>query len=352
MKNKIRILIFIVFIGGLTAFGQKKEKQFNIRTIAFYNVENLFDTINDPNKNDEASPIMEFKGNRSKVYWDKMDNMAMVISKIGLEKTNTSPAIIGLSEVENRTVLEDLIATDHLKDKHYSIIHYDSPDRRGIDVALLYQKRYFKPINEKNYELRMWDEKGRRVYTRDQLLVSGILDGELIHIIVNHWPSRSGGEKKSRPKREKAAWLTGQIIDDIKKEDSNAKIIIMGDLNDDPNNSSIKKVLKAKGKKKEVSEGDIFNPMEDMFRRGLNTLGYRDNINLFDQILISSSLLTTNAEYDTYKMFKTNIFNPQFLTTKSGRYKGYPFRSYSYGSYTGGYSDHFPVYMYLIKEKN
>ncbi len=352
MKNKIGILIFIVFIGGLTAFGQKKEKQFNIRTIAFYNVENLFDTINDPNKNDEASPIMEFKGNRSKVYWDKMDNMAMVISKIGLEKTNTSPAIIGLSEVENRTVLEDLIATDHLKDKHYSIIHYDSPDRRGIDVALLYQKRYFKPINEKNYELRMWDEKGRRVYTRDQLLVSGILDGELIHIIVNHWPSRSGGEKKSRPKREKAAWLTGQIIDDIKKEDSNAKIIIMGDLNDDPNNSSIKKVLKAKGKKKEVSEGDIFNPMEDMFRRGLNTLGYRDNINLFDQILISSSLLTTNAEYETYKMFKTNIFNPQFLTTKSGRYKGYPFRSYSYGSYTGGYSDHFPVYMYLIKEKN
>ena len=352
MKSKIKILIFIVFIGCLTAVGQKKEKQFNIRTIAFYNVENLFDTINDPNKNDEASPMMELKGNRTKVYWDKMDNMAMVISKIGLKKTNTSPAIIGLSEVENRAVLEDLIATDHLKDKHYGIIHYDSPDRRGIDVALLYQKRYFKPIDEKNYELRMWDEKGRRVYTRDQLLVSGILDGELIHIIVNHWPSRSGGEKKSRPKREKAAWLTGQIIEDIKKDDSNAKIIIMGDLNDDPNNSSIKKVLKAQGKKKEIATGDIFNPMEDMFRRGLNTLGYRDNINLFDQILISSSLLTTKGEYDTYKMFKTNIFNPQFLTTKSGRYKGYPFRSYSYGSYTGGYSDHFPVYMYLIKEKN
>ena len=158
--------------------------------------------------------------------------------------------------------------------------------------------------------------------------------------------------EEDKPKREKAAWLTGQIVEDIKKDDPNAKIIIMGDLNDDPNNSSIKKVLKAKGKKKEVTEGDIFNPMEDMFRRGFNTLGYRDNINLFDQILISSSLLTTKGEYDTYKMFKTNIFNPQFLTTKSGRYKGYPFRSYSYGSYTGGYSDHFPVYMYLIKEKN
>ncbi len=313
MKVKIRILIFLVFISSITTFGQKKEKQFNIRTIAFYNVENLFDTINDPDKNDEASPIMELKGNRSKVYWSKMDNMAMVISKIGLEKTNTGPAIIGLSEVENRSVLEDLIANDHLKDIHYGIIHFDSPDRRGVDVALLYQKRYFKPISEKNYELRMWDEKGRRVYTRDQLLVSGILDGELIHIIVNHWPSRSGGELKSRPKREKAAWLTGQIIGDIKKDDPNAKIIIMGDLNDDPNNSSLKKVLKAKGKKKEVRDGDIFNPMEDMFRRGFNTLGYRDNINLFDQILISSSLLTTSGDYDTYKMFKTNIFNPHFF---------------------------------------
>ncbi len=349
MKNTIYLLAFILFIGNLNGYSQ--EKQYNIRTIAFYNVENLFDTINDPDKNDEASPMMELKGDRSKIYTDKMNNMAMVISKIGLEKTNTSPAIIGLAEVENRKVLEDLVATDALKDRHYSIIHFDSPDRRGIDVALLYQKRYFKPIDQKNYELRMWDAKGRRNYTRDQLLVSGVLDGELIHIIVNHWPSRSGGEAKSRPKREKAAWLTTQIIDDIKKEESNPKIIIMGDFNDDPTNSSIKKVLNAKGKKKEVQEGDIYNPTENMFKRGFNTLGYRDNINLFDQILISSALLTTKKQYDTYKMFKVNIFNPRFLTNKSGRYKGYPFRSYSNGSFTGGYSDHFPVYMYLIKEK-
>ncbi len=351
MKHTLYLLIFILFIGNINGHSQKKEKQFNIRTIAFYNVENLFDTINDPNKYDEASPIMELKGDRSKIYKDKMNNMAMVISKIGLEKTNTSPAIIGLAEVENRKVLEDLIATDDLKDKHYNIIHFDSPDERGIDVALLYQKRYFKPIDQKNYELRIWDEKGKRDYTRDQLLVSGILDGELIHIIVNHWPSRSGGEAKSRPKREKAAWLTTQIIEDIKKEDTNAKIIIMGDLNDDPSNSSLKKVLKAKGKKKEVTKGDIYNPMESMFKRGFNTLGYRDNINLFDQILISSSLLTTTKEYDTYKMFKVNIFNPRFLTNKKGRYKGYPYRSFSNSLFTGGYSDHFPVYMYLIKEK-
>ena len=352
MKFKFFVSITLVLLLSINGFGQKKETQYSIRTIAFYNVENLFDTINDPNKNDEASPMMELKGNRTKVYNKKLNNMAMVISKIGLEKAGTSPAIIGLSEVENRKVLEDLIATDDLKDKRYEIVHFDSPDRRGIDVALLYQKRYFKPIHQKNYELRIWDEKGRRVYTRDQLLVSGILDDELIHIIVNHWPSRSGGEAKSRPKREKAAWLTTQILKDIKNDDPKAKIIVMGDFNDDPNNNSIKKVLNAKGKKKEVKEGDIYNPMENMFRRGFNTLGYRDNINLFDQILISASLLSTKNEFDTYKMFKANIFNPQYLTTKSGRYKGYPFRSFSYSTFTGGYSDHFPVYLYLIKEKN
>ncbi len=351
MKNKFYLLLLVFFIGSLAAYPQKRQKQFNIRTIAFYNVENLFDTINDPNKNDEASPMMELKGNRSEVYWKKINNMATVISKIGLEKAKTSPAIIGLAEVENRSVVEDLIATDALKGKHYGIVHFDSPDKRGIDVALLYQKRYFKPIDQKNYELRIWDNDGKRIYTRDQLLVSGVLDDEVIYIIVNHWPSRSGGEAKSRPKREKAAYLTTQIITDIRKEDPNAKIIIMGDLNDDPNNSSLKKVLKAKGKKKEVKKGDIYNPMEDMFRRGFNTLGYRDNINLFDQILISASLLATDTSYDTYKMYKTNIFNPRFITTKSGRYKGYPFRSFSNGQFTGGYSDHFPVYMYLIKEK-
>ena len=351
MKNKFYPIIIFLLIVSLHSYSQKKEKQFNIRTIAFYNVENLFDPIDDPDKNDEASPIMESKGDREKIYKEKLNNMAKVISKIGLEKTKTSPAIIGLAEVENRKVLEDLIATDALKDKHYGIIHFDSPDKRGIDVALLYLKRYFKPINQKNYELRIWKSDGKRIYTRDQLLVSGVLDDEVIYIIVNHWPSRSGGEAKSRPKREKAAYLTTQIIEDIKKEDPHAKIIIMGDLNDDPTNSSLKKVLKAKGKKKEVKEGDIYNPMEDMFRRGFNTLGYRNNINLFDQILISYPLLNTDKKYDTYKMFKTNIFNPRFLITKTGRYKGYPFRSFGNGQFTGGYSDHFPVYMYLIKEK-
>ncbi len=349
MKIKPTLLILFLTITFL-GYGQKNEKQYKIRTIAFYNLENLFDTINNPEKLDERSPIMELKESKTKVYFQKMNNMAKVIAEIGFEKSKTSPALIGVAEVENRKVLEDLIATEYLKNKHYGIIHFDSPDIRGIDVALLYQKRYFKPIAQKNYELRLWDEKGRRVHTRDQLMVSGVLDDELIYIIVNHWPSRRGGETKSSPKREKAAWLTLKIIEDIRKEDPNAKIISMGDFNDDPTNTSLKKILKAKGRKKKVKKGDIYNPMENMFKRGFNTLGYRDNINLFDQILISSSLVSSSKIYDSYKMFSMHIYNPKYLTTQSGRYKGYPYRSYSNGNFSGGFSDHYPVYMYLIKE--
>ena len=326
------------------------QKDYQIKTVAFYNLENLFDTINDPTKNDEASPIMEIKENRGVIYQKKLTNMAKVLSEIGTKEAKNSPVIIGVSEIENRKVLEDLTQTNYLKGKQYSIIHYDSPDLRGIDVALLYQEKYFKPIHHETFELKLWKENGMRIYTRDQLLVSGYLDDELIHIIVNHWPSRRGGEEKSRVKREKAAYLNTQIIEKIKLSDPNPKIIIMGDLNDDPTNSSLKKVLKTKTRKANVKKGDIYNPMEDMFRRGENTLVYRDNINLFDQIMFTSPLLTTTKDYSTYKMYKTNVFNPQYLTTQTGKYKGYPHRSFSGNRFINGYSDHYPVYMYLIKE--
>ena len=333
------------------AFSQQKSKEYKIRTVAFYNLENLFDTINDITKNDEASPMMELKGNRSKVYWDKIDKLSTVISQIGKDKSNTSPAIIGVCEIENRAVLEDLITSEKLKSKRYGIIHYESPDKRGIDVALLYQQRYFKPVHHQSFNPNIYRD-GRKVYTRDQLLVSGYLDDELIHVIVNHWPSRSGGEMKSRPLREKAAYQNTKIIEQIKQKEENPKILIMGDFNDDPTNNSFKEVLKTKDKKEAVGKGDLYNPYESMLKKGFNTLGYRDNINLFDQIVITSHLLDTGEnDFSSYKMFKAAIFNKRFLTNKRGRYKGYPFRSFSYGSYTGGYSDHYPVYMYLIKEK-
>jgi len=353
MQMNLSQLVLLTFLlTNITIFSQQKDKKFQIRTVAFYNLENLFDTINDPTKLDEKSPIMDMKAkNRAKAYWSKIDNMAKVISEIGTEKSKTSPAIIGVCEIENRAVLEDLIAHERLQKKQYAIIHYESPDERGIDVALLYQKRYFKPIDHKSYQLELINSNGKRNDTRDQLLVTGMLDDEVIHLIVNHWPSRSGGEQRSRLGREKAAALNVKIIEDLKEQYPNPKIIVMGDFNDNPINSSLKKILKAKGKKTNIKDGDIYNPMENMFKRGLNSLGYRDNLNLFDQILITSPLITTTKDYTNYKLYKANIFNPRYLTNKKGRYKGYSFRSWSSNQFTGGYSDHYPVYIYLIKEK-
>jgi exonuclease III len=351
MNKKNYVLVLLLFQICIS-FSQKNAKKYTIRTIAFYNLENLFDTINDPAINDEASPMMELKFNRSKVYWDKIDKLASTIAKIGLNEAKTSPAIIGVSEVENLNVLEDLVKSKHLIQKQYGIVHYDSPDKRGIDVALLYQKRYFKPVYHEVFNPNIY-RNNKKVFTRDQLLVSGYLDDEFIHLIVNHWPSRSGGEAKSRPLREKAAYQNTKIIQKIRDKEANAKILIMGDFNDDPNNTSFKKVLKTKRKKKNVGALDIYNPYENLHRKGLNTLVYRDNLNLFDMILISAPLLDKGKkDFSTYKMYKAMIFNKLFLSDKKGKYKGYPFRSFSNGGYTGGYSDHYPVYLYLIRTQD
>ncbi len=349
--NRIIFFLFTVLLMVNTSFSQdQSQKKYKIRTLAFYNLENLFDTINNTAKNDEASPMMELKANKSKVYWDKIDKLGRVLSDIGLEKSKNSPVIIGVVEIENDTVLKDLINGKFLKDRRYSYIHYDSPDKRGIDVGLLYQSRYFKPVSHEKFELLIYDTEGERVYTRDQLLVSGYLDDELIHIIVNHWPSKRGGTR-SIPFREKAAALNLKIIAKIREKEPNAKILTMGDFNDDPIESGFKKIIKTKAKKSNVAENDMYNPYESMYKKGLNTAGYRDNINLFDQIILSSQLITTTQDFSTYKLLNAYIYNPKYLINSKGRYKGYPKRSFSYGSYTGGYSDHFPVYIYLVKEK-
>lgn len=343
-------MLFVLLLTNIYAT-RSQEKKYAIRTIAFYNLENLFDTINDPTINDEASPMMELKYNRSAVYWDKIEKLASTIAQIGLEKSKTSPAIIGVAEVENRSVLEDLVKSKHLLKNNYGIIHYDSPDKRGIDVALLYQKKYFNPVFHEVFNPNIY-RGNRKVFTRDQLLVSGYLDDEFIHLIVNHWPSRSGGEAKSRPLREKAAYQNVKIIKKIREKDADAKIILMGDFNDDPINASFKKVLKPKRKKKNVGKNDLYNPYENMYRKGFNTLAYRDNLNLFDMLLISAGLVDGGEkDFSSYKMFQAKIFNKRFLSDSKGKYKGYPFRSFSNGGYTGGYSDHYPVYIYLIREE-
>ena len=348
-KICLRALIGFFLLNTYRIYSQDVEN-YTAVTVAFYNLENLFDTENDPiTFDDDRTPSGKDHWTRA-VYEDKLAKMARVIAQIGPDAVPTAPAILGVSEIENRTVLEDLINQPDLKKWNYGIVHYDSPDRRGIDTGLLFQKKLFQVISSSAHELVLFDAENpnQRIYTRDQLLVTGLLAGEKIHIIVNHWPSRSGGEARSQPRREAAAFLNRTIIDSILSQEPYAKIITMGDLNDDPKNKSVKVVLGAKANRNKLALNDLYNPMEAFSEKGLGTLAYRDGWNLFDQIILSAAWVKGN--YETFQFYKAGIFNKRFLQTPSGPYKGYPYRSFANGTYSGGYSDHFPVYVSLIRK--
>jgi len=348
-NNVIFIALFLVifsFTQREKVFAQ--EKQFKVVSIAFYNLENLFDTLDTPDKNDsEYLPNGDYNWD-SKKYNTKLERMSEVIAQIGVDVTKTPPAVIGVREIENRKVLEDLVNMPLLKKYNFDIIHYESPDRRGVDVALLYQTSFLKVLNTRSATLKIKGNDG--FYTRDQLVVTGIIDGETFHFIVNHWPSRTGGEKTSRPLRNAAADLTRSLADSIMNADPNAKIIIMGDLNDDPHNESLIKHLKAKKTIDETKTGDLYNCMYDLYKKGVGTLAYRDAWNIFDQLIISYPLIS--KEHEGFKLYKTRVFDKDFLKNETGKYKGYPKRTHAGGVYQAGYSDHFPVYLFLTKEVN
>ena len=349
MKTYFKRFLWVLCLMQIIAI-YAQDREFTIHTVAFYNLENMFDAEDDPITFDQSSPIMELAENRTIIYAKKTRNMARVISEIGLETTHNTPVILGVCEVENRGVLEDIINDSLLVDRDYGIIHFNSPDRRGIDVGLLYQKKLFTPTATSNYTLHLKDEiTGKPIYTRDQLVVSGLLENDLLYIIVNHWPSRRGGETKSNSKRVAAAKLNKHIIDSLQTVNPYAKIISMGDFNDDPTNDSFKAVLKTKKHKAEVGLKGLYNPMEQLYSNGFGTTAYRDKWSLFDQIIVSDALL--DKDFSSYRFYKAGIFNAQYLITQTGTYKGYPFRSFGYEGFTDGFSDHFPVYIYLIREK-
>ncbi len=225
--------LFILLISiSCVAFTQKN---LTAGVIAFYNLENLFDTIDTDGVDDlEFTPEAPKKWNSSR-YNEKLTNMSKVIAAIGRDEgLPGGPHIIGVSEIENREVLVDLAKQPAISHLNYQVVHYNSPDLRGVDVALMYQPALFKLTGSKSYELMLNEKDGTRIYTRDQLLVSGYFMGEMMHFIVGHWPSRRSGEKASENLRVDAARLTRHIIDSLQSDDPEAKIVVMGDLNDDP----------------------------------------------------------------------------------------------------------------------
>lgn len=323
--------------------------------VAFYNLENLFDTIHDVGKNDyEYLPDGANKWGTLK-YTNKLKNMAQVLSRLGTEMTMKdglrqvckSPAIIGLSEVENRRVLEDLLREPALRDKGWQIIHVEGPDKRGVDCAFFYDPTQFH-LNHYHLTNYVYENGDTTRATRGFLLASGTLAGENVHFIVNHWPSRAAGSEF----REMGGRQVRRMIDSIQALDPKAKVIIMGDLNDDPKDKSVTKALGAKSKAKDCGPHDMFNPWyETLYKVGQGTLLYDGKWNLFDQIIFSGNLLNPEGQtiYDELKFRKHEIYLRDFLITQEGKTKGAPKRTTASGVWLNGYSDHLPTQIFLVK---
>jgi hypothetical protein len=339
-------ILLIAICGCMHASAQKQ--QYQPAVVAFYNLENFYDTVNNPNINDEDFLPSGAKNYNSKIYWTKVQHLATVVSEIGTDANPDGIAIIGVAEIENDTVLNDLIHHPLLKDRRYEIVHYDSRDIRGVDVALLYNPKYFTVLNSKKLFVHLPEGAKSSYFTRDVLWVKGILNGDTIHVFVNHWPSRVGGEQRSAPGRAAAAQVDKNFIDSIEKYRPDAKIIVMGDLNDDPLNESVTKVLGAKGNINEVKPGGLYNPWVELYKKGIGTLAYNDAWGLFDQIILSYSWLNKNQP--GYFFYRQHIFNKEYMVENIGKYKGYPMRTWDGNVYRGGYSDHFATYIILLKK--
>ncbi len=343
MKKTILLALLLAF----AAKAKLKAQEFETAVIGFYNLENLFDTLDSPDTWDTEFTPSGKRRYDSYIYQDKLQHLAKVISEIGTDLTPDGPAILGVAEVENRSVLEDLVEQPAIADRNYQIVHFESPDFRGIDVALLYQPKYFKLLSARPIPLKIYNDDGSPRVTRDILFASGDFMGEPLHILVNHWPSRRGGQSATQAYRNAGAALCKQIADSLMQAAPMAQIIIMGDLNDDPASPSVKKVLNARKKASQVKDGDLFNALYDHYKKGFGTLAWRDSWNLFDQLIISSGLM----KKDGFFFYKARVFKKDYLIQKTGRYKGYPKRTFSGDEYIAGYSDHLPVYLILLREK-
>lgn len=343
--KKIHFILCILLLGINTLVIQA-QKKFEVYSIGFYNLENLFDTIHDKGKNDyEYLPDGVNKWGTMK-YSNKLRNMATVLNEMSTDMLPMGLAAVGVSEIENSRVLDDLVNHDILAHRGWKVIHIEGPDQRGVDCGLLYNPKLFKPLSAALIPYTTADNN-TTYKTRGFLTVSGELADEKVHFIVNHWPSRAA----KSPARERAGTLVKAIKDSLMNAEPESKVIIMGDLNDDPDNKSIKNNLGAKRKSSEIKlPTDLYNPWWDILRsKGLGTLKYCGKWNLFDQIIVSGNLV--GKERSTLKYYKPEIFSRSYLMQQEGKYKGSPKRTHASGVWLNGYSDHLPVIIYLIKEQ-
>ncbi|MEQ1676370.1 MAG: endonuclease/exonuclease/phosphatase [Chitinophagaceae bacterium] len=345
--KKINLAVLLLVL-SFSLCAQNTKQQYKLAIIGFYNLENLFDTLDNPAINDDEFTPNGPKNYTGEIYWNKIGKLATVISQMGADQSADGPALLGVAEVENDTVLKDLVKHKLIEKRNYQIVHYDSKDARGIDVGLLYNPKYFTVESSDKLFVQLPSGSKDAYYTRDILWVKGNFDGETIYVYVNHWPSRSGGEERSAPGRDAAAQVCKNHMDSIAKLEPNAKFVVMGDLNDDPTNNSVAGIISAKGRLKEVTSGGMYNPWTELYKKGIGTLAYQDAWGLFDQILIAYPWLTKNQ--NGFFFYQQHIFNREYMVENVGRYKGYPMRTWDGNTYRGGYSDHFPTYLVLLKK--
>ncbi|MDQ3111170.1 MAG: hypothetical protein M3R17_14860 [Bacteroidota bacterium] len=331
---KIRICILFTLLSANFLFAQKLPKP--AARIAFWNVENLYDTINDPAIDDEEFLPGAKKNWNTERYFAKLNSLSKVILAMG---NGVGPDILGMAEIENKTVLVDLTKKTPLSKQNYGIVHYDSPDKRGIDVALIYKKDKFKVLESKKIFVPMPSDSS---FTRDILLVKGILGKkDTVYIFVNHWPSRRGGEEESVPRRMSAASKLRNAQDSILKLFPNAKILAMGDFNDEPDDKSILSLKSSAG-----SKSGFIDLMDTLKAKGEGTFHYKKEKNMLDQILVTKSLQPSKG----LRIMEAYIFHEAWMTGEN--YKGDapgPLHTYAGSRYIGGYSDHYPVYADIYR---
>jgi predicted extracellular nuclease len=333
--------MFILFCWGTggSLFAQNNDQL----RLAFYNVENLFDTINDPATNDDEFTPAGLRGWYFSRYLDKLDHIYKTITALG---EWDPPAVVGFCEIENREVLYDLVAKTPFIKNGYEIIHQDSPDKRGIDVGLIYHPTFFKPITFRAIRVDISNDSSST--TRDILYVCGkIFKTDTVHIFINHWPSRSGGQAKSEPRRMIAAATLKLYVDSILTQNSKSNIVIMGDFNDEPGDKSLYETLGAKEDSLPHNKTDLFNGMYTYFKKGMGTEKFQDHWHCLDQVIMSYALLDKN---NPVVMASPSIFRASWLIEPDEKYLGdRPYRTYAGPKYLGGYSDHLPVYVDLIR---
>lgn len=340
------ILALILSLPAWQSFGQKAN--YKVALIGFYNLENLYDTVNNPAIDDEEFLPNSLRQYNTPIYLDKLERLSDVISQMGTEITPDGLAMLGVAEIENDTVLTDLARTPKLKGRNWKFVHYNSPDKRGVDVALFYNPKYFRVLHSEALFVTLPQDSKESFLTRDILYVRGVLDGDTVHAFVNHWPSRRGGEERSAPARAAAAATAKRRIDSIMQLNPNSKIVLMGDLNDDPVSPSLTQVLKCKSDISKVQPQELYNPWVEMYKKGLGTSPYQDAWGLFDQAIFSGAWI--NKEQPGYHYHKHVLFNKDFMVQKTGRYRGYSKRTWDGNTYNFGYSDHFPVYLMMVKK--